>query len=169
MNDTYVECLVDHKTSFGLILLKYLIYAVAAVGIFMGLVFSGSSVVPLLVGIAAAVLAYFVVPRFDIEYEYLYLDKEITIDKVMSKQKRKRVTVIDLNKMEFMAPLTSHEFDNFFARKVPMKHYDSEMPESKPYGIVYQTEKGQEIAVIEPNEAMLKAIKFVLPRKVLDY
>ena len=45
--------------------------------------------------IAFAGLAYFVFPRLDIEYEYLYLDRELSIDKIMSKEKRNLAVVTD--------------------------------------------------------------------------
>ena len=39
----------------------------------------------------------------DIEYEYLYLDKEITIDKIMAKTRRKRVLSISVDKIEILS------------------------------------------------------------------
>ena len=43
-----------------------------------------------IIAVAFGVLDYFVFQWTSIEYEYLYLDKEITIDKIMAKTRRKK-------------------------------------------------------------------------------
>ena len=166
MNDCYVECLVARKSSPLLAFLKILLYGLAAALAIAGIIGFGIAFIP---AILLAVLAYFVLPMMDLEFEYLYMNKEISIDKIMAKEKRKKVTSIDLNKMEIMAPFNSHELDSYKARNLKINDYSSKLPDSKPFAIVYQTENAQEIALIEPNEAMLKAIKTVFPRKVVEY
>ena len=51
--------------------------------------------------VACGVLTYFMFQWTDIEFEYLYLDKEITVDKVMARTRRKRAAVLDVNKIEY--------------------------------------------------------------------
>ena len=41
--------------------------------------------------IALGVACYFVIPKTDLEYEYLFVNGELDIDMIMSKSKRKRV------------------------------------------------------------------------------
>ncbi len=167
MNDTYVEVMVNRKTSPLLGVARIVLYALVIVCFLLGIVGSG---VFLVGAVAFALVAYFVLPNFDLEYEYLYVDKEISIDKIMSKEKRKHVMNVDLNKMEIIAPLTSHELDSYKARGVKIYDFSSKEEGNKVYAIVY--ENGQEGTVmvnIEPNEEMLRAIKNVFPRKVLDF
>ena len=107
---------------------------------------------------------------FDLEYEYLYMDREISIDKIMSKEKRKHVYNVDLNKMEFMAPVTSHELDSYKARNLKVYDYSSRKEDAKVYSIVYEAgAEGTVLVNIEPNGEMLRAIKNVFPRKVMDF
>ena len=113
MNDTYVECMVARKSSPLKGILKYVIYILAVISGLLTLTGYIIFIVPL---IAFGLLAYFVVPGFDLEYEYLYLDREISIDKIMSKQKRKKVRTLELNKMEKMCPINSHELDSYKGR-----------------------------------------------------
>lgn len=166
MNDCYVECLVARKSNPALSFLKILLYGVAAALAVAGIIGFWIAFIP---AVLLAVLAYFVLPMMDLEFEYLYMNKEISVDKIMAKEKRKTVANIDLNKMEVMAPFNSHELDSFKARNLKINDYSSKLPDAKPFAIVYQTANSQEIALIEPNEAMLKAIKSVFPRKVVEY
>ena len=165
MNDTYVEVMVARKKSPFLDIAKILLYALA-IACFLMSFLSG------LFLIAAAVfaaIAYLVIPRFDLEYEYLYIDKEITIDKIMSKEKRKNVYNVDLNRMELMAVENSHELDSYKARNVKTYDFTSRTGEGRVYSIVYETgTEGTVLVNIEPGEEMLRAIKTVFPRKVMD-
>lgn len=166
MNDTYVEVMVAKKKSPLLNIAKYLLYTLAVLCLFMTIAAGGIFFVGT---ILFAVLAYFVVPMFDIEYEYLYLDREISIDKIMSKEKRKHAYTVDLNNMEFMAPVRSHELDSYRARGVKELDFTSGTEDAKVYSIVYGAgSEGCVLVNIEPNAEMLRAVKTVFPRKVLE-
>lgn len=170
MNDTYVEVMVARKKLPVLGVLRVLLYILAAVCFILS-IFSQTMVTNLvcLAGtVAFGAVAWLVIPRFDIEYEYLYLDKEITIDKIMSREKRKNVYTLDLNKMEFMARASSHELDSYRTRNLKTYDFTSGMDTSPVYTIVYAKGGEPELVNIEPNEEMLRAIKTVFPRKVID-
>ena len=166
MNDTYVEVMVARKKNPLLMPLKILLYALTVVFIIMGL---GNGL--FFIGAAATALAaYFALPMLDLEYEYLYVDKEISIDKIMSKEKRKNAYNIDLNKMELMAPANSHELDSYKARGLKVLDFSSGNEDAKVFTIVYETgSEGTVLVNIEPNEEMLRAIRNVFPRKIMDF
>ena len=166
MNDTYVEVLVPRKKNPLVGVGRILMYVLAVVCFLLtfakGVFFVGV--------IAFACLAYFVFPRLDIEYEYLYLDKELSIDKIMSKEKRAKVMNIDLEKMEIMARSNSHELDSYRARGLKEHDFTSGEDGATVYTIVFESGREGTILVnIEPGEEMLRAIKNVFPRKVSDY
>lgn len=79
----------------------------------------------LLVAIATGVVAYFSYMNADIEYEYLYLDKEISVDKVMAKSRRKKMGSYNLEQMEIFAPLNSHRLDSYKNRQMKTLDYSS--------------------------------------------
>ena len=87
MSDLYVECLVARKPSTILTFFKVLLIMMTAVFVFLGLMFTPGLLVAIITGVAA----YFTYMNADVEYEYLYLDKEISVDKVMAKSKRKKM------------------------------------------------------------------------------
>lgn len=165
MSETYVECLVKKKTSTGMLFLRMLTMVMAVVFILVGFIFWPA----LVVGLAMAVAAYFIFMNTDLEYEYLYLDKEITIDKVMAKTKRKRVTKYDIECMEILAPIKSWHLDEYKNRTVKTVDYSS--------GAEKQSAQGQDMryamyydggikVILEPSMDMVKAIKNIAPRKV---
>ena len=86
MSETYVECLVAKKSSTILSFLKILLIMLTVVFVLIGIVF----IPGLLVAIFTGVGAYFATMNANVEYEYLYLDREISVDKVMAKSKRKK-------------------------------------------------------------------------------
>ena len=165
MNDSYVECMVARKSSPIMGVLKYMIYILTGVSVIGVVAGYYIFIVTLLI---FGLLTYFVVPGFELEYEYLYLDREITIDKIMSKQKRKKVRAIELGKMEYLCPMNSHQLDQYKARNVKKSDFSSGDPNAKVWVIIYKDQSSEELIAFEPNEEMLKAVKNVYPRKVVE-
>ncbi len=165
MNDTYVEYMVRRKPNPLLLPIKVLIYFIAFIGIIFGL--SGAYIL-LIPGIAAIALIFIWLPNMNLEFEYLYLDKELSVDKIMNKQKRKRVATIDLSKMDFMCPFNSHELDSYKARNAKCVDYTSKSDNARVYVIVYHEDNEEKLVSFEPNDEIVKIIKTVCPRKVLD-
>ncbi len=161
MNETYVECLVKRKTPAFMALLKILSIMLAVCFLVMGIVFFPA----MLLGIAIGVGAYFIYLHADLEYEYLYVDKEITVDKVMAKTRRKRVAVYELDKVEIMAPIKSWHLDGFKNRNDKAVDYSSG-EERQPDGRYVFFYDGRQKVIFEPNAEMVKAMQFVAPRKV---
>ena len=56
---------------------------------------------------------FFIYPMTDLEFDYIYCAKEITIDKVMARKKRKQFAVYDLEKMSILAPLGSERLKRY--------------------------------------------------------
>ena len=161
MSETYVECLVKKKTSLLKRFLRALSIMLAGAFIFLGFILWPA----LFIGVVLGVAAYFIYMNCDLEYEYLYLDKEITIDKVMATTRRKRVAKYEVDRMEIFAPMNSHQLDSYRNRDAKTKDYSSgevKQPEAR-YAMYYE---GGEKIILEPSADMVKALKTVAPRKV---
>ncbi len=161
MSETYVECLVAKKSSTILSFLKILLIMLTVVFVLIGIVF----IPGLLVAIFTGVGAYFATMNANVEYEYLYLDREISVDKVMAKSKRKKAGTFTIEQMEIFAPLNSHRLDSYKNRNLKTLDYSS--------GIAAQPERrymmvcnGDTKVILEPNAEMIKAVQGVAPRKV---
>lgn len=160
MSEIYVECLVARKSSFPLRLLKTILMMLTVCFFIVGL----ASPLMLLVAIIFGVASYFAYMNADIEYEYLYLDKEISIDKVLAKSKRKKAAVYNIEKMEVLAPVKSYHLDAYRNRELKAIDYSSgEADDNNKYVMVYE---GNVKVILEPNAEMVKAIQAVAPRKV---
>ena len=109
--------------------------------------------------------AYFVSLNAQIEYEYLYCERELSVDKIMNKSKRKNAGKFEVERMEILAPMGSYHLDEF--KNKTYKELDfSSGTENKPekrYVLYYD---GKDKVILEPNEEIIKAIKSIAPRKV---
>ena len=162
MSESYVECMVARRTPGVQLFFKYLL-----VGLTVVCALGGLTVMPILLigAIACGVGAYFVTMYTDLEFEYLYLDKEITVDKVMHKTKRKRVATYAVEKIEILAPIKSYHLDGYKNRQCKELDFSSgvsELPDRR-YVFFYD---GKEKIIFEPNAELVKMVKNVAPRKV---
>lgn len=163
MSDTYVECLVKAKQSPVAKFVKVILIVLTVFfGIIM-LVFAPAMIAALITGVGAYLVNMFT----DLEYEYLYLDKEIVIDKVMAKSKRKRIATYSVDRMEILAPVKSYHLDNYKNRNVKEKDYSigEVLQPDLRYAMYYE---GGERILLSPSEDMIKALKNVAPRKVFN-
>lgn len=162
MGEMYVECLVKgRKNSKALALrtvfiIATIIFVVTAIlytpYLFILVVFSAFGI-------------YMSNQYVNVEYEYLYLDKELTIDVIYNQNKRKKIATYLIERMEVFAPIKSYHLDNF--GKVD--------PKAKDYSIGYEDQpdlryvmffEGREQIILSPNEELIKAMKLTAPRKV---
>lgn len=161
MSETYVECLVARKPSMPLSFLKILLIMLTVVFVLVGVVYFPGLIVAVVTGVGA----YFATMNANIEYEYLYLDREISVDKVMAKSRRKKANTFNVDQMEMLAPLNSHRLDYYRNQNTKMLDYSSGVaaqPERR-YMMIYE---GNVKVIIEPNAEMIKAIQSIAPRKV---
>ena len=163
MSDSYVECLVKAKQPTWAKILKVLLVTLTVLSCLVMFVF----IIFLPIALVAGVGAYFLNMFTDLEYEYLFLDKELSVDKIMAKSKRKRVATYSLDRMEVFAPVYSYHLDNFKNRQVKEKDYsigEVLQPDGR-YAMFYE---GGEKIILSPNEELVKVLKSVAPRKVFS-
>ena len=118
-----------------------------------------------IITVILGVLDYFVFQWTDIEFEYLYVDKEISVDKIMAKTRRKKLLTIDVNKIEIMAPEKSHQLDSYRNRQTKVTDLSAghDLPEEKLYWIYYE---GSQKYLMNLTEDFANIIKGIAPRKV---
>ncbi len=162
MSESYVELLVKRETPMKDKILCGFVFACAAV--FAVLFFLTSNMI-ILLGLAAfCVAAYFARMNTDLEFEYLYVDKELTVDKIMARSNRKKIAQINMERLEVLAPLNSWHVADYKNRLVgKVADYSSGRADANRYLLVHN---GQSGVIIEPNEELIKALKNIAPRKV---
>lgn len=163
MNESYKELLVKKDRSA-----KETLIRVASVipTVFLGLLtFLTGNMIFFIIVIGLGVLDYFIFQWTDIEYEYLYLDKEISVDKIMAKTRRKRVMTISVEKVEIMAPEKSYQLDSFRNRQTKVTDLSAghDLPDQKLYWVFYE---GNQKILMNLTEDFAKTVKGIAPRKV---
>jgi hypothetical protein len=111
---------------------------------------------------------YIIMPRFDLEWEYTFLDGELRIDKIFSQSSRKRFLVLLFDRVDAIAPLDHDEIKrNLNNPGFTKVDCSSAMKDAtNVYGILYSDEKSRKVILFEPDEKMLKALRRYSPRKV---
>lgn len=164
INETYIEVMVKRKTS-PLIRVGQVVAAVVTVCCgFLALI----GLLPaLIVALPAGAATYFLSLYHFVEYEYTYVDKELQIDRILGKSRRKRMETLDLMQIKLLAPLGSHQLDAYRNRNQKTVDYSSrevKQPEAR-YLLCMKDRQ----LIIEPGEQMVKMIHSVAPRKVFTY
>lgn len=164
MNDGYEEILVKRQKSASDMLLRGLVIALAVVPVIVGVLFV--SPLFLLIGAVIGVLGYYLIlPNFDLEYEYLYVNGDIDIDKIMSKRKRKRVGSFTKDNLEIMAPTGSDQLASY-VKNGKVLDYTSGDPQKKTWTLVFGSERTSEIVKLELTDTIAQDMRRYAPRKV---
>lgn len=163
MNDSYSELLVKKEQIGKDKAIKFLLIGLIAATAVVGVIFTLAWILTLGLGIAA----YFILPNLDLEYEYVYVNGELDIDKIMAKSKRKRVQSFDLAKMEIMAPVNSHRMDyQNHNTKLKVLDFSSGNMQHKIFAMIIPDEKEVCKVLFEPDQELIENIKKSCPRKV---
>ena len=165
MSEAYLECLVKAKGNMVFKILRYLFYVLSAIA-FLSLAI-GMGFFGVLFGFGFAAAGYYIGMLSEVEYEYLYMDKELTVDRILAQSNRKRVASYSMERMEIMAPVISHRIDSYKNRQVKETDYSigyAEQPDRR-YAFYYE---GGERILISPSEEMIKVMKNANPRKVFS-
>ena len=150
-------------------------------GIIKGLmVFAGCAVTLLgmlihpLILLVAAVIWYVITliwPRFQVVYEYVFVDGQLDFDKILGGNARKHVKRIDMEQVLMVAPENSHALDGY--RHLTVTPFDFTSLASgeghRVYVIAVQGAKDTELIRFEPDETMVTLMKQKSPRKVSEY
>ena len=149
MSDLYSELLVKKEPTAKDSIVKYgmIVLTVLAVG-------AGLFISPML-------------PRTDLEYEYLFVNGEFDIDMVMSKSKRKKVMSMNLSEADLVAPLDSHRMDYYNGNsRLKTLDYSSGNQQHRRFAVIIKSGGENCKIIIEPDEQMAQAIKNSAPSKV---
>lgn len=118
----------------------------------------------LTVFIGLAIADYFLFPRFNVEYEYSYVNGALDIAAIYSKSSRKELTSVNLEEAECIAPYSSHHLDSY-GITYKTEDYSAGDPNQPPYAAVVGGQDGRKI-LLQLDEKMLDDLRYRLPGKV---
>lgn len=162
MEEVFVECIIKRKTTMSGVLMRLLAILVVLIGVFtisfLGML--GITITALLIYAAYLCWTY-----TSIEYEYSFLNGELTVDKIMGQRKRKTVDCFDIKKADVVAPSSSDEVIRA-AGNAKTIDYSSGHKSDLLYSIIMNNGKGMIQVLFEPNEKMVDAMYHVRPNIV---
>ncbi len=163
MRDEIVEVLVKCKPKVGLIVAKIVLYIICALGIVFGMI--GGGIIGLAIAVVFGGAGYYIGSLSQVEYEYVYCDKNLDIDVIYSQSKRKSLMSLELGKMEALVRVEGNKMREFASRKCVVKDFSTGNKDTKKdvYALFYD---GNLQILLEPNERLLGAISYVAPRKI---
>ena len=158
-----MEILIKRKTNPVKSVITYALAIIAVICLFFGLV---GYLTLMLAGIVLALTAYFFRLNSYVEFEYLYLSNELSIDRILAKSKRKRMAEFNLQRMEVLAPVNSHHLDSYQNKRCRAYDFASGQEDSRPYVLIYSGENEMSKVKLDMPEELFKAIRDMAPRKV---
>lgn len=162
--DNFYEQFVGTKESVLYKVVKGMIYFLAVLSALY--LFTGN-IIFCIVSAAGAVVCYFSKKQLYVEYEYIYTNGAVDIDKILDKNKRKRAVSFNVSDVELIAPMESDQINNSNFRPENTFNFFTEKIESKKYAILL-VKGGQRIQVnFVPDENFMKLCIAKNPRKVI--
>lgn len=163
MNDVYVEWLVAKKRNlFGKV--SRVVCLLASILLWIGALGYVNTIV-LIFAVLVSIITYFLFCFTDLEYEYVYINGELMVDRILKKSMRKRMINIEASEMEVVAPMTSPKVDGYKHRQ--WKEFIFTSGYEKNQRKIYEIYCNNGIKVVfEPSREMLEAMKSQMFSKV---
>lgn len=163
MNESYSEWLVKRKPPAYALLVKIVMIILCVVAVFLALTTMFGIIILALAGAAT----YLLFQSLNLEFEYLYVNGQLTIDKIMGRARRKQVWEGKLEEIQIIAPTDSYVLKDYETSNMKTLDFSSGMPGAKAYAIISQSGANSVKVLFEPNEKMLHCIRQMSPRKVI--
>ena len=162
MNEFFTEHLVKRRNTVATTLKKVGLIIATIIVLFFAFLYLGALAMFIVIGLFY--LDSFLLGRMNLEFEYIYYNGDMDIDKIMNMQSRKRMFSTNIKEVEVVAPEGSDALRPFQGLK--LLDFSSMEPERKKY-VMVTSYKGEKVRVlIEPNDVILNGMKYLAPRKV---
>ena len=165
MGDFYTEQLVKRQKASSTTLIKAILIILTVLSVVLIFMIPFGIIGPVIM----IALDVFLFRSMDVEYEYLFVNGSLDIDKIMAKSRRKNMFSMEMTDLEMMAPSGSPELRPYQGLKGT--DYSSGMPGADTYELIVVNNEvnstGEKKKIIfEPNKAVCEGMKMLAPRKV---
>lgn len=168
MNELYAEAGCKRLNNAKIMLQKAGIIAAVVILFLLSILMVNS--ILMLVAFVGIVGAVFFFPRFNVEWEYVFVDGQMDFDKIMGNARRKTVLRIQFEQVESVAPVKSHTLDSYNNNnQMKVKDFSSGDPNARVFAIMHREGEKLTKILFEPSDKMLACMKQKSPRKVMEY
>ena len=154
MDEIFIERIVKRKVDIKGMLLRVLAVVLTVLSL-CTILFLG--MLGLTLTILFAYLTYLVWAYTSVEYEYSFLNTELTIER-----KRKHVDEFDIKQAEIIAPAVSDEIKSRAGNIVTLD-YSTGYGSSDLYSMITNTDKGAVQVLFNADEKLIEAMRHMRP------
>lgn len=162
--EAYAEWLVKRKA-------PAYTYAIKAVMIFLcaiSAVLALTTAFGILILTAVGAATYFLFQNLNLEFEYLVVNDQLSIDKIMGRSRRKKAWEGSMEKIQIVAPSDSYLLKDFERPDMKTMDFSSRAPGAKTYSLIHQNGAITTKVIFEPNDKILHCMRQKNPRKVIQ-
>lgn len=161
MGDFYTEKMVKRKAGGKELAPAIVLTVVTLVWIYIARL----SPVGLLLTMVLIFLIWVALRRSKIEYEYLFINGDLDIDRIINRSKRKTVFSMNVSELEILAPEGHEKLQSYGNAKV--LDFSSNQAGVERY-VLIGGRKGERYRVVfEPGEQLVEGFFLMAPRKVV--
>lgn len=161
MEESYIEWLVKRKDPIYALPVKIIMVLVCAFSVLLAL----QTVIGVVIMTAAGIGTYFIFLNLSVEYEYLFAEGDLRIDRILGKARRKKAFDCEKDDVQLIAPVDSYMLKDYAKQGMKVMDCTSGKQGAEVYALMYQKGADTMKVLIEPNEKMLAAMRHTFPRK----
>ena len=161
--DAYAEWLVKRKDPVYAVPVKILMIVLCLISIMSALQTVLGVIFMTLVGVAT----YFVFINLSVEFEYLVVEGDVSVDRILARSRRKKVINCKKEEIQIVAPSDSYMLKDYEKNGMKVKDCSSGRQDAKTYSLIYQ--QGAECikVIFEPNDKILRSLRYSIPGKLV--
>ena len=161
--NAYVEHIVKRKDPGFWKILRVISAALLA----LSFLFMMVSPAGILLLAAAGGLFFYVSRNASLEYEYLYIEGDLSVDAIMNRSARKRVVDISKDDLILVAPFRSDSaLSELRSGQVKLQDLSGDGPENLKYAVLYRQNNERLCIYIEMTDALLREMRYYSPSKI---
>lgn len=164
MNDSYAEWLIKRKVPFYAYILNAVLSVITAISVILAFT---TGVLAVILMFACAGALYLSYRNTRLEFEYLYVDNQLSVDKILGRAARKKFFECNMEEIQIIAPSDSHVLNEYRgnARIIDASSHQAGV---KTYTAVVQKKGEIRKLVFEPSDKMMECFRRSAPRKIMQ-
>ncbi len=164
MKESYSEYLVKRKTPISAYMVNAMMVVLTLVSLFLALTSNGFAI---LLFCAVSFCTYLIFRNSHVEFEYLFIDNQLTVDQIMGRAKRRKICDIDMGDIRIIAPSGSEAVKACRSGQERILDFSSHMPNRKTYTAIIAKGGSRREVIFEPDDRMLECMYMSAPQKVM--
>ena len=164
MNERYCECLVARRTDGKNKLFVFLSGFLAVMCIVLLLL--SASLFLFIPAILFCVVTWYTYQLTKVEFEYLFLDHDLTVDRILNKARRKQMWTGSVRDIECLAPADSDAVRAYSHKKRTAYDFSTAQEKDRHYKLFVKRGAGLDELCLTPNEELLEILRMELPAYV---